>query len=102
MKANYQVDYVDAITEPGMDKAIAEGSLSLRTALQQKTLISVNVHGSAVIAVVGHDDCAGNPVANELHRKQIQRSVEIVKTWVRGAQVIGLWLDDKWQVTKVV
>jgi carbonic anhydrase len=101
LKDNLKVDYVDVITEPGMDKLMAEGSLSAREAIRQKVMISVNVHDSHAIAVVGHDDCAGNPVSQEAHLKQIRRGVDAVKTWVRGIEVLGLWVNENWEVEKV-
>jgi hypothetical protein len=102
LKDSLKVDYVDTITEPGADQQMAEGSLLAREATRQKVLISVNAHGSRTIAVVGHHDCAGNPVSKDEHLRQIRKGVETVKTWDTGAEVVGLWVNEKWQVERVV
>jgi len=98
LKENSGVDYVDMITEPGADKLMAEGSLSQREAIRAKVMISVSHHKSGVVAVVGHHDCAGNPVAKEEHLRHIRKAMDTVKSWNLGVRVLGLWVDDKWEV----
>ena len=65
IKKNYSVDYVDTITEPGVDKKIAAG-LELES-IKAKVGISVNAHKSKLIVVSGHYDCAANPVSDDEH-----------------------------------
>jgi len=98
MKATYQLDYVDMITEPGPDKVLAEGSAAQLAALCAKVEISVKKHGSRVIAVAGHSDCAGNPVGKEEHCQHIARALEGVRSWGYDVQVVGLWIGEDWQV----
>ena len=99
IKENYSVDYVDTITEPGIDKKVAENS-NLQS-LKDKIAISVNAHKSSLVVVSGHHDCAGNPVSYEEHLAQIKKSVEIISSWNIGAKVIGAWVDENWKVTLV-
>jgi hypothetical protein len=101
LKANYHLDYVDMITEPGPDKAVAQGAPELLAALRAKALVSVRAHGSVLIAIVGHDDCAGNPVPKEEHWRQIRQATQVIRSWDLPAKVIGLWLDDTWNVQTV-
>ena len=98
LKDNTGARYVDMITEPGADKLMADGSLSQREAIRAKVMISVNVHQSRTVAVVGHHDCAGNPVAKEEHLKHIRKAMATVMSWNLGVRVLGLWVNERWQV----
>ena len=102
MRKNFGVEYVDMITEPGPDKILAENSgETVINRLKLKTEISVHVHGSKVIAIAGHFDCAGNPVTEDIHKKQILEAVKNVKSWKFNAEVIGLWIDKNWKVHRI-
>ncbi len=102
MRKNFGVEYVDMITEPGPDKILAENSgETVINRLKLKTEISVHVHGSKVIAIAGHFDCAGNPVTEDIHKKQILEAVKNVKSWKFNAEVIGLWIDKNWEVHRI-
>jgi len=98
LKDNTGAEYVDMITEPGADKLVADGSLSQREAIRAKVLISVNNHKSGCIAIVGHHDCAGNPVSKQEHLKHIRKAIATVTSWNLGVRVLGLWVNDKWVV----
>ena len=99
IKENHSVDYVDAITEPGVDKKVA-GDSDLDS-IKSKVAISINAHKSGLIVVSGHFDCAGNPVSNEEHFTQIKKSVEVISSWNLGVNVIGVWVDENWKVNPV-
>jgi carbonic anhydrase len=101
LKLNQHVRYVDAITEPGVDKVLAEGSPEQIEAIRRKVLISVNAHGSRAIAVAGHHDCAGNPVSKEEHLEHIRQSVETIAAWGLPVQVIGLWVNELFWIEEV-
>lgn len=60
IKENYSIDYVDTITEPGSDKALSEKNIDKIAQIKAKVLISINAHGSKLIVVSGHYDCAAN------------------------------------------
>ncbi len=99
IKENYSVDYVDTITEPGVEKKISESIDIERT--KSKVDISINRHKSRVIVISGHHDCAGNPVSKEEQISQISKGIEIITSWNFDAQVIGIWINENWQVEKV-
>ena len=99
IKENYSVDYVDTITEPGVEKKISESIDIERT--KSKVDISINRHKSRVIVISGHHDCAGTPVSKEEQISQISKGIEILKSWNFDAQVIGIWINENWQVEKV-
>jgi len=99
IKENYSVDYIDTITEPGVDKIVSENT-SVDT-IKTKVGISINAHKSGLIIVSGHYDCAGNPVSNEEHMSQIKKGADIVKSWGWKVPVIGLWINENWKVEKI-
>ena len=96
VKEKYSVDFVDAITEPGIDKTISE-NLNLDS-IKNKINISINAHKSELVVVSGHYDCAGNPVSNEEHIAQIKHGVEVISLWNPNVKVIGVWVDDSWTI----
>ncbi len=96
IKEKFSVDYVDAITEPGVDKLVSE-NLDLES-VKHKMNISINAHKSELIVISGHYDCAGNPVSDDEHIDQIKKGVEIISAWNSNVKVIGVWVDDAWNV----
>ncbi len=101
MKEHYPLDHVDMVTEPGADKVVAAGTPAQIEIIKAKVCISVQAHGSKVVAVAGHDECAGNPVPKEVHWEQIRQAVQVVHSWDLPVRVVGLWLGDTWSVEVV-
>jgi len=102
MKQQFGADYVDTITEPGADKALTEAPDWQIESIKSRVMISVNGHGSRVVSIVGHDDCAGNPVSKEKHQDMTRRAVEVVKSWGLPVRIIGIWLEENRQVEVIV
>lgn len=98
LKRNFDVDYVDLITEPGMDKVLSQGNWFETQRLRENVVISMTAHNSSIVAVVGHYDCAANPVSDCEHFRDIIASVNTVKSWGLPIRVIGLWVDKFEQV----
>jgi len=94
IKENYSADYVDTITEPGVDKNITDVIESIKT----KVGISINAHKSKLVVVSGHYDCAANPVSDEEHIAQIKNAVDVISSWGLNTKVIGVWVDGSWNV----
>lgn len=102
LKEKYGADYVDMVTEPGPEKVLSENQdLITIEALKKKVEISLFKHNSKLVAVVGHHDCAGNPVNQDEKIKQIQTSLTVVKSWGYEGEVIGLWVNESWEVNQV-
>ena len=102
LKNNHHVDYVDAITEPGPIKILAENlDASSVESISKRISISTDKHGSKLIAVIGHYDCAGNPVDKEAQLLQINGSIRLIQSWNEAIPVIGLWVDESWTVHTV-
>lgn len=101
VKTNYQIDYVDMITEPGCDRSLSEKNTDLIAQIKSKVEISVNAHKSSSVVIAGHYDCAANIATKEMHLAQIQKSVNVIKSWKLPIQVVGLWVNEKWEVEQV-
>ena len=99
IKANYPVDFVDVITEAGMDGVLAKQDDISEVLRSIK--VSVNLNKSTRLFVVGHYDCRGNPVNDNLHREEIVESVNRLKPLWPNQEIIGLWVNDRWQVELV-
>lgn len=97
IKENYSADYVDTITEPGVDKNLTQVVESIKT----KVGISINAHKSDLIVVSGHYDCAANPVSDDEHIDLIKKDIEIISSWNLGVDIVGIWVDGSWKVNLV-
>jgi carbonic anhydrase len=100
---HYGVRYVDIITEPGPIQYLAgHKNHSVLETIRKRLHISVDVHGSEVIAVWGHYDCAGNPVSKRTQLRQMDKSVDEIRAWGFTAQrIVKLWIDERWRVRVV-
>ena len=102
LKEKYSAEFVDMITEPGPIKILSENKdKALINSIKKRVEISVRKHNSKLVAIVGHYDCAGNPVDKNIQIEQIVKSTEIVKSWKFDVQIIGLWVNEKWEVCKI-
>jgi carbonic anhydrase len=96
------VALVDRITAPGVDGVMAAGLSEKLDDIRSQVEISINAHQSNTIAVVGHHNCAGNPVPKEEHLRQIKDDVATIVAWQLPVRVIGLWVNEAWQVEKIL
>lgn len=107
MLSHFDLRFVDKITEPGMDGFLAEKSKEHLEHIREMLLISIKQHGSRFIAVVGHvNSCIGNPVPADVHRKQIRRGMELVRSWLpwdlyHDIKIVGLLLNEEWKVEMI-
>jgi hypothetical protein len=98
----FGVDCVDSITEAGLVRFLADAPDAPETiSALEKVRISMGQHGSSQIAVVGHVDCAGNPVDDETHLDQVRRARAFLKSRFPACEVLGLWVDEAWTVREV-
>jgi len=102
LKSRTGASYVDNVTEPGPGAILAaDVDKWLVESIKRRVGISVQKHRSNLVAIVGHYDCAGNPVNEETQRKQILKAIQKIASWGFGVEVIGLWVDENWQVKGV-
>jgi hypothetical protein len=90
------------VTFPGADGLFSNGDHSEEIALIRRAVsISIEKHGSRIIAIVGYYDCAGNPGDREHRYMHIRRAMREVSSWDLHAQVIGLYVNDKREIEEV-
>jgi len=102
IKEKYNADYVDMITEPGPNLILSENTdKQLTESIKRRVSISVQKHGSKLIAIVGHHDCAGNPADKDTQLHHIRKSIKTIKSWNFDVRIFGLWVDPDWHVKEV-
>ena len=102
LKDEFEADFVDMITEPGPDGILSERTDECRIlTIKERIGISVEKHGSRLIGVFDHGDCAGNPVKKEIHIQQTMSAVALVKSWFVSVEVKGYWIDENWKVNLI-
>ena len=98
VRDRFRVDHVDMITHPGPDRVLSESrDPGIIASIKERVMISLEKHGSKVIVIAGHHDCAANPAGEEEHKKQIREAVDNVKNWGMDADVFGVWVDGSWK-----
>ncbi len=98
MKEQYHLDYVDMITEPGPDKILATESREIAS-IKNRVMISVNAHGSRIVLIAGHYDCAGNPVGEEEHKAQLKKAVPTILSWdLPLKDIVAVWINQDWKI----
>lgn len=85
------VEFVDTVTLPGPDAALAAGLDDLGPTVDAID-VSLAAHDSSCVVVVGHTDCAANAVDDATHRTQVARAVEHLRSARPGVLVTGLLL----------
>jgi len=100
---NYGIDYPDTITEAGPVKIIADNKKKeLIGAIKYRLNISVNKHGSRLIVLVAHYDCAGNPEKKEVQLKQLKKALKRIKKWNYDVdEIVGVWVGKNWKVKQI-
>lgn len=102
LKESYSITYVDTITEPGPCRILAENEDRISVnSIMERTDISINRHGSKLIAISGHCDCAGNPFDEDVQKKQIRESIKHLKICYPEIKIIGLWIDKGWKISTI-
>ncbi len=102
LKKKLGVAFVDMITDAGPDGILAQMTdYETIKAIKKRVDISIQRHGSKHIAVVGHHDCAGNPVDVATHHSHIRSGVQSIRIWYPDTAVFGLWVNERWGVEEV-
>ena len=96
------MDHVDMVTEPGPNRILAENTDASRVdSIKSRVELSVNKHGSRLIAIVGHHDCAGNPADKDEQLGHLHAAARLVQKWGLQAKLILLWINEDWRVSAV-
>ena len=100
-KEKFGADYIDMINEPGPDKVLLTDDKNFFNYTLKKIKISTEKHGSKLLIIVGHYDCAGNPVSKEEHINFVKESIKTVKTLLSGIDIIGIYINENWEVEEL-
>ena len=100
IRKTHGVDFVDVISEPGCDLVLSAPS-DAESRIKTKLEISVNAHGSRMVFVSGHHQCAANPVSREEHMGHIRAAMDRIDSWNLPVRVRGLWIGDSWNAEPV-
>ena len=79
VRRTHGVPYVDVVTVPGVDGALQDAGAA-RQQVRDAVAVSVQAHDSKVAVVAGHTDCAGHPVDEAQHARDVHAAVE----WLHG------------------
>jgi carbonic anhydrase len=102
LKKRFNVQYVDMITEPGVNRILSgQNEPDLVESILNRLKISVQHHTSRGIAIIGHHDCAGNDASKEKQLLQLEEAGRFVSAKYRGIEVITLWVDEFWVVNEL-
>lgn len=102
LKQFYKAKYIDLITEPGPEKKLTCGSNVILDEIREKVTISVEAHNSHFVVVIGHYDCAGNPVSEVFRKKQLSEAAQIIRSWdLPVNEVKALYVNENWKLEEV-
>lgn len=108
-RAHFGALYPDTITEAGLVGILANHPKDeFLVGLKSKILLSIQKHHSKGIVIDGHSECAGNPVDDVTHKKNVRNAVKIISAMIDNAvPVLGIYLSRhpqdqlQWQVAEV-
>lgn len=102
-RRRFNVDFVDSITEPSPNIILAKQQPGvLVNSIMERLRISIEMHNSTGLAIVGHHDCAGNPAGKDEQVAHIRNAIEFVRQHYKNIETIGLWVDEKWKVNELI
>lgn len=84
MRKEYDVHYVDFITEPGINRVLANSHdippVLLRR-FKKNMEVSVKTKGSRIVAIVGREGCLENPYGRAIQIQHLKESERTVKSF---------------------
>jgi hypothetical protein len=113
MRDYFDLDFVDNITMAGavgeinkfMDTKNPSSDLKHKIEHMFEQLeVSIQKHGTKIICVDGHHDCAANQVDDKAQMGQIIRAIHWLRDWAKNKgyklDVIGLWVGESMHVER--
>lgn len=107
MKRKYGLTHVDKITAKGpvrklSQKVDREDLRHLYWMLEVTDMLKTSIenHGSRIVAIAAHHQCAGNPTTRKRQIKQLRRARRTVEKIIRSfrlnfeVKIILLWIND--------
>jgi hypothetical protein len=96
LKANYNIEYVDTITDHGIVKLFS--NVDEVAKIKSKVTLSIEQSNSEIILVSAHHDCEGNPVQKDEQISQVKNTISVIKSWGLIATIVGVWVDEDLKV----
>jgi hypothetical protein len=102
----FGVKYADAITEAGLVGLLAKDDVdpALLDSIKKKILISLGKHHSKAIVVHGHQECAGNPIDDKQHKKDVLKTAKTIGALMKNnTQIISIFVkrsEDGWKIVE--
>lgn len=113
-KRNRGVKWVDLITEPGINKILAEGTnVPIVENIERKLRLSIFGHRSRRVVIAAHEGCLGNPVDKKDQLRDLQEAEKQIREMIDSFPLheIGissadittdcLWINEHWMPEKV-
>lgn len=106
-KKFFGAKYPDTITEAGLVGLLAKKKIdrNLRQSIKEKITISLEKHHSKGIIIHGHQECAGNPVEDQIHKRHVIVATKLIKSIVsKNVKVVPVFLNrngEEWIVEKL-
>lgn len=103
----FGVKYADTITEAGLVGLLAKDNVdkNLLESIRKKILISLEKHHSKGIIIHGHQECAGNPVNDEQHKKDVLKAAKTIGALIqKDTQIIPVFVvrsEHGWTAEKL-
>lgn len=95
-KKKFAVLFADTVTEAGLVGLLANNpSPELLESIKKKILISIEKHHSKGILVHGHEECAGNPVEDNIHKENVLKATAVLGSMVSGVEIVPLFVVKK-------
>lgn len=101
LREEYAVDHLDVVTLPGVDAALAADD-EARTFAARGVEVSVSAHGSRVVILAAHTDCAGNPVDEGTHAAMVREGAAWLCSRFPDLTVAGVLVDTDEASVQVV
>ena len=103
MQKNFDVEFVDMVTRPGINGILAKRTnLAGIERIKSNVLISVLNHGSKVVSIVGHAECAGNPGDKEMHIRHLIDAKKTVESFGLPIHIPLLWIGNDWTTVQEI
>ena len=101
-RRKYQLNYVDVITEPGMDLVLSHQPYK-HACLREESLLAhiyhrmeklVKAHNVKQIIIVAHADCLGNPGCHMHHYVCLAEAKKRVQSWFPKIPVDRVYIEQ--------
>ena len=103
LKKRFEADYIDEITEAGPNRIVAERApVETFESIKRRVDVSFGKHGSHQLAIVGHEDCGGNPSPESEQIEQLHRAASVLRELYPQADIAAVWATLDGHVRDIV